>query len=381
MGALRFIIALLTAPYLPSTKNESRVTVIQGGFVLSNIRGLTFDDVILVPGYNGIKSRQNVTTSVDLFGRTFGIPLISSNMDTITEHQMADAMTDLGGMAILHRFVSIEDNIKMFQKVKHKDKVAVSIGIGKDGLDRAEALIHAGATMVCVDVAHGHSKEVNRSIRTLREGHGNNILIIAGNVATYAGADYLAAAGADVIKVGIGSGSVCTTRIKTGFGVPQLSALQDCRKVDRVIISDGGTRYPSDAVKALAAGADFVMLGGMLAGTDETPGTTVETTVGGQKVLLKRFRGMASKEAQDDFMGGMSDWKTAEGVSLEVVCKGPVKNVIQDIMGGIRSGLTYCGALTIKDLQRKAQFMEITNAGRVEGTPHAFGRLNEPIKK
>jgi len=349
--------------------------------VLSNIRGLTFDDVILVPGYNGIKSRQNVTTSVELFGRTFGIPLISSNMDTITEHQMADAMTDLGGMAILHRFVSIEDNVKMFQKVKHKDKVAVSIGIGKDGLERAEALIQAGATMICVDVAHGHSKEVNRSIRTLRESHGNNVLIIAGNVATYAGADYLAAAGADVIKVGIGSGSVCTTRIKTGFGVPQLSALQDCRKVDRVIISDGGTRYPSDAVKALAAGADFVMLGGMLSGTDETPGTTVESNVAGQKVLLKRFRGMASKEAQDDFMGGMSDWKTAEGVSLEVVCKGPVRNVIQDIMGGIRSGLTYCGALTIKDLQRKAQFMEITNAGRVEGTPHAFGRLNEPNKK
>jgi len=349
--------------------------------VLSNIRGLTFDDVILVPGYNGIKSRQNVTTSVELFGRTFGIPLISSNMDTITEHQMADAMTDLGGMAILHRFVSIEDNVKMFQKVKHKDKVAVSIGIGKDGLERAEALIHAGATMICVDVAHGHSKEVNRSIRTLRESHGNNVLIIAGNVATYAGADYLAAAGADVIKVGIGSGSVCTTRIKTGFGVPQLSALQDCRKVDRAIISDGGTRYPSDAVKALAAGADFVMLGGMLSGTDETPGTTVESNVAGQKVLLKRFRGMASKEAQDDFMGGMSDWKTAEGVSLEVVCKGPVRNVIQDIMGGIRSGLTYCGALTIKDLQRKAQFMEITNAGRVEGTPHAFGRLNEPNKK
>ncbi|NBX68099.1 MAG: guanosine monophosphate reductase [Proteobacteria bacterium] len=345
------------------------------------MRGLTFDDVILVPGYNGIKSRQNVTTSVELFGRTFGIPLISSNMDTITEHQMADAMTDLGGMAILHRFVSIEDNVKMFQKVKHKDKVAVSIGIGKDGLERAEALIQAGATMICVDVAHGHSKEVNRSIRTLRESHGNNVLIIAGNVATYAGADYLAAAGADVIKVGIGSGSVCTTRIKTGFGVPQLSALQDCRKVDRVIISDGGTRYPSDAVKALAAGADFVMLGGMLSGTDETPGTTVESNVAGQKVLLKRFRGMASKEAQDDFMGGMSDWKTAEGVSLEVVCKGPVRNVIQDIMGGIRSGLTYCGALTIKDLQRKAQFMEITNAGRVEGTPHAFGRLNEPNKK
>lgn len=349
--------------------------------MLSNFRGLTFDDVVLVPGYNGIKSRQNVSTSVDLFGRAFGIPLISSNMDTITETDMANAMTDLGGMAILHRFLTIEENVKMFEKLKNKDKVAVSIGIGKDGLDRADALIGVGASIICVDVAHGHSKEVNRSIKTLKETHGNNILVIAGNVATYAGADYLAAAGADVIKVGIGSGSVCSTRIKTGFGVPQLSALQDCRKVDRVIISDGGTRFPSDAVKALAAGADFVMLGGMLAGTDETPGMQIETEINGKKVKFKRFRGMASKEAQEDFMGGMSEWKTAEGVSIDVVCKGPMKNIILDIMGGIRSGMTYCGALTIKDLQRKAQFMEITQAGKVEGTPHAMGRLDEPNRK
>ncbi|MBM4316465.1 MAG: guanosine monophosphate reductase [Deltaproteobacteria bacterium] len=353
----------------------------QGGFVLSNLKGLTFDDVILVPGYNGIKSRQNVTTTVELLGRTFGIPLVSSNMDTITELEMANAMTDLGGMAVLHRFLTIEDNVKMFEKLKNKDKVSVSIGIGQDGLERAEALIAVGASMICVDVAHGHSKEVNRSVKALREKHGSNILIIAGNVATYAGADYLASAGADVIKVGIGSGSVCSTRIKTGFGVPQLSALQDCRKVDRMIISDGGTRFPSDAVKALAAGADFVMLGGMLAGTDETPGSVIESEVNGSKIRFKRFRGMASKEAQDDFMGGMSDWKTAEGVSMDVVYKGPMKKVILDIMGGIRSGLTYCGALTIKDLQRKAQFMEITQAGRVEGTPHGMDRLDEPSSK
>ena len=133
--------------------------------MLSNFKGLTFDDVILVPGYNGIKSRRNVTTSVELLGKNFGIPLISSNMDTITETEMANAMTDLGGMAILHRFISIDDNVKMFRNLKNKDKVAVSIGIGKDGLDRAEALISAGATMICVDVAHGHSKEVNRSDR------------------------------------------------------------------------------------------------------------------------------------------------------------------------------------------------------------------------
>ncbi|MBI3293799.1 MAG: guanosine monophosphate reductase [Deltaproteobacteria bacterium] len=335
-------------------------------------KGLTFDDVLLVPGYNGIKSRQNVTTAVDLLGLKFEIPIMTSNMDTITEVEMANAITALGGMAILHRFMTIEKNVDMFKRVKDQSRVAISIGLGKDGLERADALIHLGANIICVDVAHGHSKEVNRSIRHLREKHPDSLVVIAGNVATYAGADYLAAAGADVIKVGIGSGSVCTTRIKTGFGVPQLTALQECRKVDRLIISDGGIRFPADAVKALAAGADFVMLGGMLAGTDETPGEVVEkVNDDGEKIRVKRFRGMASREAQEDFMGSMSEWKTAEGVSIEVAYRGSVKDVILDVMGGIRSGLTYCGAATIKDLQRKAQFIEITNAGQIEGTPHA----------
>lgn len=343
--------------------------------MFSQLRGLAFDDVILVPGYNGIKSRQNVTTSVNLLGKTFEIPIISSNMDTITEDSMANAVSTLGGMAILHRFLTIEENVAMFKKCKFKDKVGISVGLGKDSLQRAEALVSAGASIICVDVAHGHSKEVNRTIRELREKFSSNVIVIAGNVATYAGADYLAAAGADVIKVGIGSGSVCTTRIKTGFGVPQLTALQECRKVDRMLISDGGTKVPGDAVKALAAGADFVMLGGMLAGTEETPGQVVEKLIDGDKHKFKRFRGMASREAQEDFMGQMSEWKTAEGVSVDVQYRGSVKDILLDILGGIRSGLTYCGASTIKDLQRKAQFMEITQAGRVEGTPHAIGRL------
>ncbi len=350
--------------------------------MLSQLKGLSFDDVLLIPGYNGIKSRQHVTTQVTLLGRTFEVPLVSSNMDTITEEAMARAMAEMGGMGILHRFMSVEANVTLFKKIGVPDKVAVSIGLGKEGLDRADALVSAGASIICVDVAHGHSKEVNRTIRSLREKYKTNVLLIAGNVATYAGADYLAAAGADVIKVGIGSGSVCTTRIKTGFGVPQLSALFDCRKVDRALISDGGVRQPADAVKALAAGAHLVMLGGMLAATDETPGEPFDKTLAdGTRVKMKRFRGMASREAQEDFMGGMSEWKTAEGVALEVPCRGPVKNVLQDIMGGIRSGMTYCGAATIRDLQRKAQFMEISASAQVEGTPHAVGRLTEPKAK
>jgi IMP dehydrogenase len=344
--------------------------------MMATTRGLTFDDVILVPGYNGIRSRQDVTTAVSIAGHEFSIPIVSSNMDTVTEDAMADTLGELGGLAILHRFMTIEQNIAMFKKLKYPKSAGISIGIGDDGLQRAEALIGAGCQIICVDVAHGHSKEVNRTVRALRDLFKNNVMIIAGNVATYAGADYLAAAGADVIKVGIGSGSVCSTRIKTGFGVPQLTALQECHKVDRTIIADGGIRTPGDAVKALAAGAEMIMLGGMLAGTQETPGEVLERVGSdGLPHRYKRYRGMASKEAQDDFMGGMAGWKTAEGVAVEVVYKGSVRAVIQDVMGGIRSGMTYCGAANVKLLQRKAQFMEITSAGQVEGTPHAVGRL------
>ncbi len=346
--------------------------------MLQATRGLTFDDVLLVPGYNGIKSRQLVTTAVQIGGREFAIPVVSSNMDTITGLQMANLMTEVGGLGILHRFVSIEDNVAMVEGLMDRKRVGFSIGIGDAGIQRAEALIAAGCEICCVDVAHGHSKEVNRTVRALREKYRGNILVIAGNVATYAGADYLAAAGADVIKVGIGSGSVCTTRIKTGYGVPQWTAIQDCRKVDRPIIADGGIRCPADAVKALAAGAALVMLGGMLAGTEETPGRIIEKLgEDGRPRRYKQFRGMASREAQEDFMGQMSDWKTAEGVAIEVPARESARAVIQDLMGGIRSGLTYCGAASVVDLQRKAQFMEITSAAKVEGSPHGVGRLTE----
>jgi len=344
--------------------------------MFSLIRGLTFDDVVLVPGYNGIRSRNMVTTSVKIAGRTFDIPIISSNMDTVTGLEMAKFMAKEGGMALLHRFQTIEANVEMFRQAGDPKHVGISIGVGQDGIERSEALIAAGAEIIGVDVAHGHSKEVNRTIKRLREMYKDNILIIAGNVATYAGADYLAAGGADMIKVGIGPGSVCTTRVKTGFGVPQLTAILECSKVDRSIIADGGIRYPSDAVKALAAGADMVMMGGLFSGCDETPGEVIERTGSdGETRRYKKFRGMASREAQEDFMGQMQDWKTAEGVALEVPCKGSAKAVLMDIMGGIRSGMTYCGAAEIREMKRKAQFMEITSAARIEGTPHGAERF------
>ena len=340
---------------------------------MQTLRGLTFDDVILVPNYNGIKSRQLVTTKIRVHDREFKIPVVSLNMDTVTGVDMAKYLAAEGGMALMHRFCSIEENVDMFKQVNSPEHVGFSIGVSKEGLQRAEALVGAGASIVCVDVAHGHSKQVNQTIRALRESYKDNIMVIAGNVATYAGADYLASAGADVIKVGIGCGSVCTTRIKTGYGVPQLTAILDCSRIDRSVIADGGIRYPADAVKALAAGADFVMLGGMLAGTNEAPGElVVKSDDNGNQIKFKKFRGMASREAQEDYMGGMSDWKTAEGVAIEVPCKGPAEAIVRDIMGGIRSGMTYCGAAEIRDLKRKAQFMEITSAGRTEASPHAI---------
>jgi IMP dehydrogenase len=343
-------------------------------------RGITFDDVLLVPGYNGIRSRQAVSTEVSL-GRPslpleLKVPLLSANMDTITGGDMAIALCRLGGLGILHRFMTIEQNVAEYRRVRAVGQVGVSIGVSGDAMERAEALIAAGAEILCVDVAHGHSKMVNQTLRSLRDKYGDNLCIIAGNVATYAGADYLAAAGADVIKVGIGPGSVCTTRLKTGFGVPQLSAILDCRKVDRPLIADGGIRVPGDAVKALAAGASCVMLGGFLAGTEETPGEKV-ARIGsdGKECFVKVFRGMASREAQEDFMGAMADWKTAEGIAIEVPARGGVAGVIGDLMGGIRSGMTYCGARNIKELQRKAQFMEISRASVDESLPHAILKM------
>ena len=195
---------------------------------------------------------------------------------------------------------------------------------------------------------------------------------MAGNVATYAGADYLASCGADILKVGIGGGSVCTTRIKTGFGVPTLTSIKMCARADRSIVADGGIRTPGDIVKALAFGADFVMIGGMLAGTRPTPGpvlTKKDPSTGADR-KIKEYRGMASREAQETFMGGMPEWKTAEGVATSVPYREDEEFVLADIIGGLRSGLTYGGSATIREMQRKLEYIVISQAARLESLPH-----------
>ena len=329
-------------------------------------QGLTFDDVLLIPSYNHYESRRVVDTSVtDRSGKlTLPLPIMTSNMDTITEHEMAEFIAQRGGMGVLHRFLPIDRNVEEFRKCP--PKTFVSVGTGDEELKRAEAFRGAGAEYFCIDVAHAHARYVGHALKRLRDMLPN-ACIMAGNVATYAAADYMASCGADMIKVGIGAGSVCTTRIKTGFGVPMLTAIQQCSRVDRSLVADGGIRVPADIVKALAFGADFVMIGGMLAGTRPTPGE-IFTKPDGRRVKI--YRGMASREAHESHLGPMPDWKTAEGVVAEVLYREDENEIIADIIGGLRSGLTYGGSKDIRELQRKLDYITITQAGRIEGLPH-----------
>lgn len=330
------------------------------------MNAFTFDDILLIPSYNHYESRRMVDISMtDRSGKlSLDLPIMTANMDTITEAKMANFIGDKGGIGVLHRFMDIDENVAEWKKCNHK--TFVSVGCTEAELERARALKDAGAQYFCVDVAHAHAKYVGHTLKELRKILPEDC-ILAGNVATYAGADYLASCGADIIKVGIGGGSVCSTRIKTGFGVPTLTSVKECARVDRSIVADGGLKAPGDIVKALAFGADFVMLGSMFSGTGVTPGEVITKEDGTQ---VKAYRGMASREAQDDFMGHMPDWKTAEGVATEVPYREVEEAIVADIIGGLRSGLTYGGSANIRELQRKLNYTTITPAARVESLPH-----------
>ncbi len=326
------------------------------------MKAFTYDDILLVPSYSHWESRKVVDISIRCkTGKLFlQLPLMSANMDTITETDMANFIGSKGGIGVLHRYMSIEDNVSMFKNCTHP--VFVSIGCAEKDLERAEALRDAGAELFNVDVAHAHAKYVGRTLKRIREMIGDRACIMAGNVATYAGADYLASCSADIVKVGIGGGSVCTTRLKTGFGVPNLTAIKNCSRVDRSVVADGGIRYAGDIVKALAFGADFVMIGSMLAGTRPTPGPVVtRKEADGRERKVKMYRGMASSEVQEEYHGGVAEWKTSEGISTEVAYREDEDEIIADIIGGLRSGLTYGGAATIEELQRKMYYIEINN--------------------
>jgi len=331
-------------------------------------QALTYDDVLLVPQYSDIKSRKEVNISNQLGkNKTLKLPVISSPMDTVTESEMAWSMSSAGGLGIIHRYNSIEEQAGLVADVAQGrgGVVGAAIGVSEDYYQRAHALVRNGANVLCVDVAHGHHTLVKKVLTTLKKFFDDDVHIMAGNIATIDGFNALADWGADSIRCNIGGGSICSTRIQTGHGVPGLQTIIDCAKSNRKakIIADGGIKNSGDIVKAFAAGADFVMLGSLLAGTNESPGEKIYTPSG----VKKEYRGMASKAAQISWRGRYS---SNEGVSTLIDYKGPVNDILKDLYGGIVSGFSYSGARTIKEMQEKAVWIHQTGAGQNESRPH-----------
>ena len=333
---------------------------------------LTYQDVLLVPQYSDILSRSEVSLDSDLGnGVSLKLPIISSPMDTISESPMASAMSENGGIAVLHRYNSIDVQCKHIECLDVRHQVAAAVGVTDDYLDRVEQLVMAGASAICIDVAHGHHVLVKNAIKSIKGKYGDNVHIMAGNVATREGFDALAEWGADSVRCNIGGGSICTTRVQTGHGVPGLHTIFDCARSqyagDVKIIADGGIKNAGDIVKALAAGADFVMVGSLLSGTDQAPGKLVKTNDG----YYKQYRGMASRDAQMNWRGKSS---SPEGVSSMVPWKGDVNKILKELSGSIKSGLSYSGARNIQELQTKAKFIRQTNASQVESSAHIIKR-------
>ena len=337
-------------------------------------KALTYDDVLLIPQYSTVKSRSDVELKQNLDSNIIlNIPIISSPMDTVTETEMACAISSMGGLGILHRYNPLMKQAEMAFHCHEKgvENIAAAIGVTCDYLTRAEALVNIGkASILCLDVAHGHHVLMEHALKTLKDKFGDSVHLMAGNVATLGGFNDLADWGADSVRCGIGGGSICTTRIQTGHGVPGLATIFECAQSDRdaKIIIDGGIKNSGDIVKALAAGADFVMLGSLMAGTAESAGQIITYTDGSRR---KAYRGMASEKAQKAWRGKSS---APEGVATAVPYQGSVKNIIKDLVGGIKSGCSYTGALNLKELRAKSVFCQQTNAGRLESSAHILTR-------
>lgn len=335
----------------------------------------TFDDVLIVPQFSTVKSRGDV----DLTSGGFKLPIMSANMDTVTGYKMAAAMAQASAGACLHRFGSIEANVNSYlMATALGGNPWVSIGLGEKELDRAEALFHVGARQYVIDVAHGAQQQVVEACQRLVERLPSAVRICVGNFSTGPSVkEFINQFKPTAIKVGIGPGSACTTRIKTGCGVPQLSAIEGVRRVyDGIIIADGGCRNPGDIAKALAAGADIVMIGGMLAGTEETPGEILPVYFGSNKshVLSEKvYRGSASQSSYLD-QGKTQEYMTAEGEEYRVPYTGPVGKILKDIEGGLRSAFAYVGARNIKEFHERAKFIRVTGNTVIENSAHGANK-------
>ncbi len=345
--------------------------------------GLTYDDVLLLPDASEVVPSEVNTQTRLTRNISLSIPVISSAMDTVTESAMAIAMAKAGGIGILHRNLSIADQVKQVALAKAHGMVGAAVGVGEDGYSRAVALIDAGVDVIVVDTAHGHHRGVLDAVSRIKKEFPH-IEVIGGNVATRAGAQALINAGVDAVKVGVGPGSICTTRVVAGVGVPQLTAIMEAHKACFTagipLIADGGLQHSGDIAKAIVAGADSVMLGSLLAGCDESPADLIE--INGKK--FKGYRGMGSLGAmqsrgdqqsyskdrymQDDVLA--EDKLVPEGIEGKVKYSGPVAAVVHQLVGGLRSGMGYAGAATIAELKSKGQLIQITAAGLQESHPH-----------
>lgn len=338
-------------------------------------QGLTFDDVLLVPQYSEVLPREvnlqtNLTKKIKL-----AIPLMSAGMDTVTEYKTAISLAKAGGIGIIHKNMSATEQAKQVKKVKKQNLlVGAALGVTADMLERAEVLIKAGIDILTIDTAHGHSKGVIEAVKKIKK-HFPKTQIIAGNVATAEATLALIKAGADCVKVGIGPGAICTTRIIAGVGVPQLTAVYECAKVARKynipVIADGGIKYSGDIAKALAAGASVCMLGGLFAACAEAPGKKV--IVEGKPYKL--YRGMGSTAAMkagssDRYFQQNTKKLVAEGVEGMVPYKGTIEEVSYQLIGGLRAAMGYCGAKDLKTFYKKSKFIQITSAGLKESHPH-----------
>jgi len=340
---------------------------------------LTFDDVTLAPNYSEILPSEADTTVSLTNNLKLKIPLLSSAMDTVTESKMAIAIAKAGGIGVIHRNLDIKTQVLEIRKVKkYSLKVGAAVGASEKEFIRAKEIINEGVDLIVVDTAHGHTKKVGEIIKYIKKSKNNKIALCAGNIATPEAAKFLIKLGVDIIKVGIGPGSICTTRLVAGIGVPQLSAILAVRngiKNKKVkIISDGGIKYSGDLAKAFAAGADAVMIGSLFAGTNETPGKLIKKN----GKLFKSFRGMGSVGAMNQgsadryFQKKQKDMSkyVPEGVEGFVKYKGDVGSIIYKLVGGLKSSMGYLGSKNIIGLRNKPHFVKITKAGFYESMVH-----------
>ena len=346
---------------------------------------LTFDDVTLIPQYSSILPSETITYTKLAHNLDLQIPLMSSAMDTVTESKMAIALSKSGGIGIIHRNLSIEKQVQEVKKVKKNNfLVGAAIGVNSKDIERADELSKAKVDMFIIDTAHGHTQKVLFMIKKIKKKLKKCVLC-AGNIATGKAAKFLADSGVDIVKVGIGPGSICTTRLVTGIGVPQLSAVLQVKKALKNyktrIISDGGIKFSGDIAKAIAAGADAVMIGSLFSGTTESPGKIFKQ----KGKLFKNFRGMGSVGAMSIGSADRYYQKkfknvskyVPEGVEGIVKFKGPVNKIIYNLIGGLKSSMGYLGAKTIKDLQKKGEFVKITKAGFYESMVHNIDHVKK----